>query len=152
GLESDAYKAQHAPLVIEAASLRALALSGSGNLEEATRISRRASRMARTESIPQQEYFANLVLARLRRLNGQTHLATRILQSLLRMASPLWRPWLGWELVMAGAEELEKSLTDVFECREAPFQSLLAACEAAERGERQRLNELAEVLLRTIDP
>ena len=90
-----------AALVLEAASLRAAAALVGGDLDAALTLARRASRMARTESIPQEEYLANLLLARVRRLTGKPHLGTLILSALLRVASPPWRPWLTWELLLA---------------------------------------------------
>jgi IclR-like helix-turn-helix domain-containing protein len=91
----------HADLVIEAMTVRALGAANAGALDDALKIARRASRMARTESMPQLEYLANLVLARLRRATGRPHLATRILSALLAVASAPWRGWLTWELVLA---------------------------------------------------
>jgi hypothetical protein len=57
--------------------------------------------MARTESMPQLEYLASLVLARVRRLTGQPHLSARIISALLGVATPPFRPWLAWELLLA---------------------------------------------------
>ena len=100
----DAKRRSDAPLAIEGAVVRAVAALLRDDLEEATTIARRASRMARTESLPQQEYLANAVLARVRRLQGNSPLATRILTALLRVASPPWRPWLVWELLLASGD------------------------------------------------
>lgn len=99
-----------APLVIEAAALRALAIAELGDLEEARTTARRASRMARTEALPEQEHLAHLVLARIRRLTGQPHLAARILTSLERVAAPRFLPWIAWELAMAGARPRQDAL------------------------------------------
>jgi hypothetical protein len=104
-LEADASAAKEASLVIEAAAGRALALAARGDLQDATTVARRASRMARTESLPQPEYFAHLVLARVRRLTGSPHLATRILRALRQVASPVWLPWLQVEMILAGDVE-----------------------------------------------
>jgi hypothetical protein len=60
--------------------------------------------MARSEAMPQQEYLANLTLARVRRLAGQPYLAARILNALLSVAPSAWRPWLTWELLLAQGE------------------------------------------------
>jgi hypothetical protein len=95
-----------AAVVIEAAALRALVALETGELEEAVSTARRASRMARTEAIPQSEYLAHLVLARVRRATNHPHLATRILEALLRVASSSWSAWVRWELVFAGSREL----------------------------------------------
>ena len=101
-MESEA-RAQALPeLVIESVAVRALACAQLGDLELGTQLARRASRMARTEGLPQPEYLANAVLARVRRLSGKPHLAVRILSSLLRVAPAPWRNWLAWELAVAG--------------------------------------------------
>lgn len=105
GVEAQALSLGLAPLVIEAAALRAWGLAASGSLDEAIKQGRRASRMARTEALPQAEYLAHLVLARLRRLAGGAHLATRILRALWRVAPPTWAPWLGWESALTGMIE-----------------------------------------------
>lgn len=101
-VEAQALTLGLASLVIEAAALRALSLAALGSLDEALKHGRRASRMARTEGLPQAEYLAHLVLARLRRLSGAAHLATRILRALWRVAPPTWAPWLGWESALTG--------------------------------------------------
>jgi DNA-binding transcriptional ArsR family regulator len=90
-------------LVLRAASLRAFAAIARDDLDEATKLARRASRMARTEALPQEEYFANVALARVRRLTGRPHLAALILNALLKVASTPWREWL----------ELERALTEM---------------------------------------
>lgn len=91
---------EHDPaLVVEAAALRAMALSEAGELTEAVLHGRRASRMGRTEGAPEHEYLANLVLARLRRLCGQPHLATRILRALAPVVP--WTDWVEWERELA---------------------------------------------------
>lgn len=116
------------PEVIDARELRAQAIEGgetaavvdlavaqawdaetAGETEAALSAARRASRMARTEALPQQEYFANLMLARCRRLVGHPHLAVRILSALRRFVSPQWHPWLAWELLMSGATAAAES-------------------------------------------
>jgi DNA-binding transcriptional ArsR family regulator len=88
--------------VIEATALRALVAEGSDHRSQALELARRASLMARTEGLPQSEYLAHLVLARVRRSVGRPHLATRILTALRSIASPHWWPWLDWELGVAG--------------------------------------------------
>jgi len=102
-VEGDASRAGDPVMVIEAAALRACATAASGDLGTATSLARRASRMARTEAIPEQEYSAHLVLARMRRLTGHPHLATRILTSLARVAPSRYQAWLAWELLTSGA-------------------------------------------------
>jgi len=90
-----------APLLLEANALRALCLATAGDLDAATAAARRTSRMARTEALPQWEYLANVVLARVRRLTGRPHLAMRILTALGSVAPAPWWPWIEWELLMA---------------------------------------------------
>lgn len=92
---------------IEAKVLDALAAVETGTLDEAVSHARVASRMARTEALPQSEYLANLVLARLRRLSGKPHLAARILSALLRVATGPWRAWMRLELLLAGASDAD---------------------------------------------
>jgi hypothetical protein len=100
-LENTARSTGSAPLLVEVVALLALDRAHEADLEEATKLARRASRMARTEGMPQLEYVANVVLARIRRLTGSPHLAARILVALLRVASPAWHGWMEWELALA---------------------------------------------------
>jgi hypothetical protein len=131
-LRKEATRASHAALVVESATLRAAAEAVAGNLEEATSLARRASRMSRTESLPQEEYFANLLLARVRRLGGKTHLATRILAALLRVATPPWQSWMSWELLLAGAEV---GADGTGTSSDDPSHGLRAILHAARRGD-----------------
>jgi len=101
-VQRDALALKIAPLVIEATVQRSIAATLTGELGAGTELARRASRMARTEGLPQQEFTAHLVLARARRLNRQPHLASRILNALDQVVAPAWLPWLTWELSMAG--------------------------------------------------
>ncbi len=94
-----------AELVVELPALRAFVLMGLGDLAGATDAARRASRMGRTEGMPQQEYLANLVLARLRRSTGRPHLAMRILSALGPVAPARWQAWIAWEAALAGSFE-----------------------------------------------
>ncbi len=126
-LEAQASALGAAALVVEAAALRALALASSGALDEATKIARRASRMARTEALPQPEYLAHWVLARVRRLAGAPHLATRILASLRGVAPPAWWPLLAWETTLSGAAT---------ESGPGPAAALGAWVLGLERGDR----------------
>lgn len=108
GLEATASSLGDAALVIESAALRAITALELGDLVVATREARRASRMARVEALPQQEYLANLCLARVRRHAGHPHLANRIGSALARVAPPCWTEWLAWERRLSG--ELEPLL------------------------------------------
>src|SRR6185503_16180147 len=78
-IEKHALALKIAPLVIDASVQQALSATLSGEVEKATQVARRASRMARTEALPQQEFLAHLVLARARRLSRLAHLSIRIL-------------------------------------------------------------------------
>jgi hypothetical protein len=132
-VEAEARRGETPAVVIEAAVLQALAFARAGDLEEATRIARRASRMARTESLPQEEYLANLVLARVRRLVGRSFLAARILGALLRVAPAPWHRWMSWELALA---------TGACDREDAPSTLVHAALAA----DRTALDRAAEVL------
>lgn len=90
--------------LLDGTALVALATSAR-DVDAAIKIARRGSRMARTEGLPQGEYLANVVLARLRRLAGRPHHATRILGALGRVAPRPWASWIVWELALAGGLE-----------------------------------------------
>lgn len=100
-LEQRARTLADGALVIEAATMRALAASEQQDLEHALAHARRACRMARSEGLRQSEYLAGLVLARLRRQIGHTWLATHIVHALRRFESTPWRRFLDWEETMA---------------------------------------------------
>ncbi|MEM6531127.1 MAG: hypothetical protein AAF654_00820 [Myxococcota bacterium] len=101
-LERSARSRGFSEMVIEAASLCALAHELAGDLSKGLATARRASRMARTEALPQFEYLASVVLARERRANGEPHLAARILTALARYAPRPWQPWISLELLLSG--------------------------------------------------
>ncbi|MGE0790797.1 MAG: hypothetical protein AB7S26_34300 [Sandaracinaceae bacterium] len=103
-VEADAAEAGDAALVVDAASIRALASLEDGDLDGARRHARRAVRMARTEELPAAQYLAGIVLARLRRYAHQPHLALRILGALRAVVPPTYRDWVAWELALAGDE------------------------------------------------
>jgi hypothetical protein len=142
-LRDAASEASHAALVVEATTLRAAALAVAGDLEEATTSARRASRMSRTESLPQEEYFANLLLARVRRLHGKTHLSTRILAALMRVATPPWQPWMRWELLLSGAMVggVSEGVVD-----DDPSELLLELLSAARNASRPDFDRHARAL------
>jgi hypothetical protein len=56
-IEKQALASKIAPLVIDTSVQQALAATMSGDVERATQVARRASRMARTEALPQQEFW-----------------------------------------------------------------------------------------------
>ena len=105
--EAEAAQRRDSAGVVELAALRALVAEASGELREALRHARRASRMARTEAMPQREYLANLVLARMRRLSGSAFLASHILTALQRQGAGWWSGWAAHEATFAGALSLE---------------------------------------------
>jgi hypothetical protein len=138
-VEREAARARDPVMVIEAAALRAAATAAAGDLETATALARRASRMARTEAIPEQEYAAHLVLSRIRRLNGHPHLATRILTSIARVAPQRYQAWLAWELLAAGAfdaarESLARAASDPAGRAARALSEVLFAAEAGDRA------------------
>ncbi|MBI2896968.1 MAG: hypothetical protein HYY06_25650 [Deltaproteobacteria bacterium] len=132
-----------APLVVHSTALRAMAALAAGDMEAATSLARRASRMARTEALPQEEYLANVVLARLRRLQARPAMAARILGALLRVAPSSWHPWIAWELLLSagpGAAGPTMGSRSPSEAAVAGLGDLLAAAQA---GERERFARAA---------
>lgn len=103
-LEVGARKAGDAELVVELTSLHALMSLRQGELVNAIAVGRRASRMARAEGIPRQEYLANVILARVRRATQHPHRALRILSALRRVVPPAFRDWIDSEYVLSGGE------------------------------------------------
>jgi len=146
-IQADMARIGAAPLVIEAASLGAAAARVAGDDERALSLARRASRMARTESLPQLEYLAHLVLARERADGGHSHLATRILVALGRVAPPVWSGAIGLELALLGEVEEARGPLE----RGAPWRAtrvgraLIAFIEASQAGagadSRSKLSE-----------
>ncbi|MEM9192402.1 MAG: hypothetical protein AAGF12_24720 [Myxococcota bacterium] len=125
----------HAASRIELVALRGLLALELGDGDAALRFARRAVRMARTEEFPQQQYLAGMVLARVRRYAHQQHLAVRILAALERVAPERWRPWIGWELTLAGSSE--DRAVSFADARLSPAVShLKTALRAASHGER----------------
>ncbi|MEM7609464.1 MAG: hypothetical protein AAF411_29305 [Myxococcota bacterium] len=123
-------------LTIEAMSLAALMELEAGDFESALRRARRASRMARAEAIPYAEILANVVLARVRRLQGRPHLALRILTALRRYAPSVWTRWIDWEALLAGQ----------WSSADAPLPALLRAARGGDvyetRVQLQRLHSV----------
>ncbi|MAT28765.1 MAG: hypothetical protein CMN31_25940 [Sandaracinus sp.] len=119
-LYSEGSAAQDASMVIDATLMRAMAALTSRDAEEAKALSRRASRMARTEGLRAERFLASIVLARVRRRAGRPHLATRILSAIAPIAPGLWQGWLRWERILAGwrprkdtkPAEVEQALLD----------------------------------------
>ncbi len=135
--ESAATAAQLAETAVEAAVVRAWMALERGDIDEATRVGRRAFRMARTEELPQQQYLAGLVLARLRRHAESPHLAVRILAALARAAPVNWLGAIRWELFLsAGGAELASHPSAEPHAIDAVIDALMAALRAAESGDR----------------
>lgn len=127
---------------IDQVVVRALSTAEEDRVEQGLQLARRASRMARTEAAPQRQYFANLALARLRRLDGQPVLASRIATAIAEVAPEAWHPWLAWELLMAGATEAaQRCVPD-----RSPARRMMGAIEAAQAGDHHALAaQLAEL-------
>lgn len=128
-----------AALVIERCVQRTFTALNDHALDEATSLARRASRMARTEGLPQSTYLANVALARIRRLNGHPWLAARILRGLAEVAPPAWHPWLGWEMTMAAGSPAPLPAV-------GPAEDLVAALTAARAGDESATRAALESL------
>lgn len=145
-LEADARGDGDAAIVVEAAALRALAEASNGDLESATNLARRASRMGRTEAIFEPECLAHLVLARVRRLTGYPHLATRILRTLWARTPSRFYAWLSWELWMAGAREDGLLLPGAERAFPRAAEALHALLRAADAGDAKAYASAASAL------
>jgi hypothetical protein len=104
-LATRASAARLADVVIEAGALRVSKVLEDGDTAQALALARRLSHRARAEGIRAEEYLASLSLARARRYAGRPHLATRIAQAVAEVAPKVWRPWIDWELRLAGEAE-----------------------------------------------
>jgi len=91
-------------LRIHGVLLEALAHVLRRDLPRATSSARRASRMAQTERLWMAHYLCGAILARVRRTNGQPHLAQLIASACVEAAPVSYLGWLAWELLFAGAE------------------------------------------------
>lgn len=148
-LEARASRLGLAETVIELAALAALTALAEDDLEGARSVARRASRMARTEALPQAEYVAHAVLARVRRFEGRPHLATRILAALARVAPGPIRGWLALELALAGAIESATALSaQAPACRAAhAVLTAFGACSAGDGAALASALDAARVAL-----
>lgn len=115
--------------VVETTALRALWELREGH-PDAVQNARVASRMARTEELPQPASLANVVLARARRLAGGPYLATRILMALRRFSTPPWRRWIDWELALSAG--LSRPTADRMSEEARTFGKVLDACRAGD--------------------
>jgi hypothetical protein len=138
-IERHALALKIAPLVIDASVQQALSATLSGEVEKATQVARRASRMARTEALPQQEFLAHLVLARARRLSRLAHLSIRILTALEPVIASHYDGWMAWELLMAGDIEVSGAILARTEAKTRAVEasrSLLAVEQTAAAADR----------------
>lgn len=126
-----------AELTIEANVLRTFALLQRDDLSEATALARRVSRMARAEGMPQQEYLAYVCLALVRRRAGHTHLATRILAAIEKVAPPVWRCVLDWQMRLCG--QIRTSPT-------APASAIDALFQACTDGDKDGFDKATRTL------
>lgn len=156
-VEVQAARHRLASIVVETACIRALIELERCDQAGATTIARRAARMARVERLPQSEYLAGLVLARVRRHGGRPHLATRILTALAGYVSPEWRTQVEWESLLAGGaaplagssrSPLAEFLAEVRS--NAPIAIAFERADARLRMAPQRVE--LHALARTLDP
>lgn len=151
-LHAAALRDQAAETVIEATIMRALAALGRGDQESAVAHARRGARMAHAEGLVAYEWWAGLVLARVRRVSGKPHLALQIAESLARVVPPSWSGWLTWELVLGGADLADwpvKGTPDPADKAGQAAQALLDLLAAAREGSRERFGEAAARLEQT---
>jgi hypothetical protein len=136
-----AKKAESAACLVEAQTIRALAATAIAEHEQALDLAKRASLVARTEGLPQLEFFAHLGLARARRYARQPHLSLRILDSLAPLLTKPWRSWVAWESLLAGGTLADDNLADAPESRARRLVLGLADCvHAASAGDRPRFD------------
>jgi hypothetical protein len=134
-----AARAKLSALVVEAQALRSLACGGLGQHDQALELSRRASLMARSEGLPQPEFFAHFALVRARRHARQPHLALRILEALSGVLPRCWQAWLGWELLLARgrAADGDPALQLPESKARGAVRAARAVLDAAARGDRE---------------
>ncbi|MEM9072685.1 MAG: hypothetical protein AAGE52_29525 [Myxococcota bacterium] len=87
---------------LEAACLKALVDVASGQRDDAREAARWASRHARMLQARPHRFVASLVLARTRRCDGRSHLASRIADSIQPVLPAAFRGWLRWEQLLCG--------------------------------------------------
>ncbi|MEZ4338547.1 MAG: winged helix-turn-helix domain-containing protein [Sandaracinaceae bacterium] len=153
--------ARDAAATVEAHLLRALAALEADRAEDALASARRASRMARTEELLEQEYLANLVLARARRFTGAPHLASTILEALAVVVPAPFRGWLAWERALVagvaptGAPSVAAHLGHLLAAAEAGdlegFRDAAAVAAVALEGRAPLIREV-ERLRGAVDP
>lgn len=124
-------RAQKRPALRVEALCAATLLVVREDASQATDMARKAVRIARTEEMIQQEYLANVVLARCRRREGRPYLAARILTELRRVSCGRWRSWIEWENQLADPF----AVTEV--ARAMPLRSVRDGCL---QGRREMLS------------
>ncbi|MEM9190383.1 MAG: winged helix-turn-helix domain-containing protein, partial [Myxococcota bacterium] len=139
-----------------------------GDVDQATKLARRASRMARTEGILEREYFANVTLARVRRYSFHPFLSALIISALRQVVAPRWRGLVEWEAFFSGLEpQLDeivagapvgralRALPAILSAGQAgdraPFDRAVAEAREALGGWMLGLRDL-ELLLDCLDP
>ena len=117
--------------VVEAMVIRVWSAVAIGDLDEALRLARLASRMASSERLLVPECLAHVALAHVRRLRGSPHLAARILSTLRETVPRPWHAWIDLELglVATGGDPCVAEVLD-----------------AARSGDRARLAHAADAL------
>jgi hypothetical protein len=148
-LEAAARAIGSAGAVLDAAVLRALAADARRDTAEMLAHARRASRMARAESLPAHELLASTVLARARRISRHPHLAIRILGTLEAIATSPFRGWLHWEALLAGDEAaVGRTLAPTPRSRaERAADALARTIRAAIAGDADALDRAAHDVL-----
>jgi hypothetical protein len=142
-----AKKAELAACLVEAQTIRALAATAIADHEQALDLAKRASLVARTEGLPQLEFFAHLGLARARRYARQPHLSLRILDALAPLLTKPWRAWTAWESLLAGGSLADESLADAPESRARTLVLGLTECmRTAAHGDRPGFDAGASAL------
>ncbi|MEM9864305.1 MAG: hypothetical protein AAF938_22080 [Myxococcota bacterium] len=153
-LAQESRRAGDARALIAATVARAWQAEAAGELEGSLGHARQAARMARTEGLPQSEYFASISLARCRRLIGHPHLAVRILRALARYAPAQWFSWIAWEMLLAGALETAAEVrarspftggaTDAFDAATALIRAARSGSTDSAKSCAKRLTSLAQ--------
>lgn len=151
-LERRALEARRAALVVQLCAARSLSAELSGDRDRAVEMARRASRMARTEGLPEAEFLAHLVLARARRSKHLPHLAVRVLCALAEVATTAFQPWIALELFLAGASpsDIQALLPEVERGRSPArraVRALFALSELTRHGDRGRFGSMKQELL-----
>lgn len=142
----------------EEGAFGALAALAAGDTARGLDLARAASRDAGAVA-NEAALLANLTLARARRHAGKPQLAVRILSALAPSAPLRWRPWLAWEMALAGGAGPAAPLLAGAPTAASPPTSvpagpaalLLAFLDRLGGGERQSVDASAATLLASLD-